>query len=308
MARRRNPIVSWFAASFSIAFLRITAILPLTLCRMIGRAIGWVMYGCVPRVRTVARANIEEAFGSELSAPEKKQILLEACQNLGIVAAEFSHGRQLVAPGGERLFQLKGAEHVDFSRGGLIAGAHLGNWEWMGPAAVASGHQAAIVVREFDDSRLDRVITDTREGMGIAVTKKDSAGGEIMRHIREGKFVGLLIDQSPRENAVPVTFFGRPCWATIGPAMVALRAKAPIYPAAMTRDASGKYTLEFLPRIEVQRTGDLRKDLVDTIQKCQDAIEVLVRKNPGQWLWMHRRWKERPHLQAEWDQRNKRNK
>jgi KDO2-lipid IV(A) lauroyltransferase len=129
-----------------------------------------------------------------------------------------------------------------------------------------------------------------------------------MRQIRGGKIVGILIDQSPRENGVPVTFFGRRCWATVAPAMVAVRAKAPIHPVSMTRDSKGRYTVEFLPSIEVRRTGDLRKDLVEAIQNCQDAIESLVRQSPGQWLWMHRRWKERPLLQEEWDARTERGK
>lgn len=308
MARRRNPVVSRLFASLSIAFLRVTARLPLPLCRAVGRAIGYAIYWMAPRVRTVARVNIEEAFGDELSASEKKRILLEACQNLAIVATEFSHGPKLIAPGGKDLFDVKGVEHMDRSRGALMVGAHLGNWEWMSGAAVAAGFEAAIIVREFDEPRLDRAITAVRDGMGVVVTKKDSAGGEVIRQIREGKIVGILIDQSPRENGVPVTFFGRPCWATVAPAMAAVRAKAPIHPVAMTRDSAGRYTLEFLPAIEVKRSGDLRKDLVDAIQKCQDAIEGLVRKNPGQWLWMHRRWKERPRLQEQWDERMGRGK
>jgi len=44
---------------------------------------------------------------------------------------------------------------------------------------------------------------------------------------------------------------------------------------------------------------------VQNTQWCQDALEAAVRVNPGQWLWMHRRWKARPRLEEEWEVRSK---
>ena len=71
-------------------------------------------------------------------------------------------------------------------------------------------------------------------------------------------------------------------------------------PASMTRDPDGKYTLRIGAPLQLTRTGHLRADIVENSQRCQDAIEQLVRAHPEQWLWAHRRWKARPQLEAEW--------
>ncbi|HIJ66075.1 MAG TPA: lysophospholipid acyltransferase family protein, partial [Candidatus Hydrogenedentes bacterium] len=106
-------------------------------------------------------------------------------------------------------------------------------------------------------------------------------------------------------NGVPAMFFGQPCWCTAGPLLAALRARAPIHVLAMSRDSTGRYALEIFPEISMARSGDLRTDLINNSQRCQDAIEALVRRYPGQWLWLHRRWKARPELERRWRERTK---
>ncbi len=291
MPRRRNPIAR--AA---------TAWSPLWLNRAIARPVGRMLACLVPRVRKVTLANLDRAYGSELTPREKSGIYWGAIDNLAMVAAEFSHVNVLARI--EGLVTVKGIEHIEEKRGYLCIGAHLGNWELMGPLmATGCKHKVAEVVRPFDDPRVDRAIDAIRTSAGVRTIPKDGAGKEVMAVLKEGYLVGILVDQSPRDNGVPVTFFGSPCWATVAPVMIAVRAKAPILPVALTRNPGGGFVLQFLPPIEIERTGDFRADLVRYSQRCQDAIEALVRETPEQWLWLHRRWKERPRLADEWKHR-----
>jgi KDO2-lipid IV(A) lauroyltransferase len=155
-------------------------------------------------------------------------------------------------------------------------------------------------VRGFDDPRMDRAVDAVRQSELVRTLDKNAATGPMIGKLREGWVAGVLADQNPRENGAPVRFFGAPTWGTIGPALIARRARVPIYPVSMVRDGAGVYTLVFYPPLELQSTGDLLADLTENTQRCQDAIEAMVRACPGQWLWFHRRWRSRERLAREW--------
>ncbi|MCC6699573.1 MAG: lysophospholipid acyltransferase family protein [Candidatus Hydrogenedentes bacterium] len=298
MATRRNPVIVWLSTTLSVAFARLTAVLPLPVARGLGRTLGRLAYYTVPRVRGVCLQNLDHAYGDSIGRSEKRRIAREAAENVGIVAAEFSRVPALDAATAASLVTVSGLEHLE--HGGFMIGAHLGNWEWIAPVLVVNGVKIAEVVRPLDDPRFNTFVDRTRTSRGVRTIAKERSGPEILRLLREGWVVGALVDQSPREAALPVTFFGKPCWATVAPAMVALRAKAPIVAITILREADGRYTMTISPPIDTARTGDLRRDLLDITQRCQDCIEAEIRKAPGQWLWLHRRWKERPRLESEW--------
>ena len=308
MPRPRNSFIQRILTTACIAFGRLTAVLPLPACRGLGRLAGRMAYWLVPRVRRVALANLDLAYGEELSRREKVRIAREAAENVGIVAAEFSHIPRITPAFVEKHVELQGLEHFNVERGGLIIGAHLSNWEWMASVLRTRFPSVAEVVRPMNDPRLNNFVDGTRRAVGVETVPKEGAGPEVIRLLRAGGILGLLIDQSPRENAVPIQFFGHTCWGTIAPVMAAARTRTPIHVVSMTRDRRGRYTLEFHPPLEMTRSGDLQADLLVNTQRCQDAIEDIVRRHPGQWLWLHRRWKPRPRLDEEWEQRKARTK
>ena len=274
--------------------------LPLSVCRAIGRALGIFMYACVPRVRRVALDNLRNAYGGTLTDREVRAIARGAAINVATVAAEFAHIPRLTPENIARWVTVEGAEHFDRERPGFILSAHLGNWEWMATVIKNMGFNVAEVVRPLDAPALNAFVERIRTSRGVRTIDKTGGGQEMLRLLKEGWIAGVLADQSPRESAVPVTFFGRPCWATAAPAMVALRQKMPIVVVTMTRDATGHYTLRISPPVSLERTGDFRADLVAITQRCQNILEQHVRAHPDQWLWLHRRWKARPRLEEEW--------
>lgn len=288
----------------TIAGCRSLAALPLPLGRLVGRLIGRAAYWLIPRVRRITWDNVEQAYGAGLSRKEKARIVRGAVENVGIVASEFARIPRLTAGSIDRYVRVEGLEHFAPGKGAFIIGAHLGNWEWMAMVLVAHGIPTGEVVRPLDDPLLDRFVDGTRTATGLETIGKDGAGERIIKKLRAGHVVGVLIDQQPRESAVPVTFFGRPCWGTIAPVMAAVRAKVDVHPVSMTREAGGRYLFRLYPAVPFERTGDLRADLVTNSQRCQDAMEAIIRAHPEQWLWLHRRWKPRPRLEAEWARRS----
>lgn len=307
MPRRRNVLRQALVVGASYLLFQCFSLLPLRVSRAAARRLGRLTL-LFPRMYKVGRQNLDLAYGDSISEDEKNRILRGAAENMAIVAAEFTRLPRLRHLPLSETGEVQGLENFDRSRGAFLIGAHLGNWEWMGPLVVRNGFRVAGVVRPLDSPLLNRLVDYTRRSSGAVPIEKDNASGEMIRLLRDGWLVGVLVDQSPRENAVPSTFFGARCWSTVAPVMMAVRARVPIYYCAIIRQPKDNYILRIYPPIELVRTGNLRNDLVENTQRCQDALESVIREHPEQWLWFHRRWKPRPRLEAEWQERMERDR
>jgi KDO2-lipid IV(A) lauroyltransferase len=86
-----------------------------------------------------------------------------------------------------------------------------------------------------------------------------------------------------------VDFFGQPACAATGFAKIAARSGAAVIPGfALWSPEERRYVLRFYPEVEI--TGDPERDT----RTLQAHLESVIREYPGQWLWIHRRWKTRP--------------
>ncbi len=299
MSGKRAQLVDALVYGLARFFVGLLGLLPLMLSRYIAIAIGRGLLFLAPRLHRVGREQIELAYGDSLSAAEKRSILREAMDNIAIIAAEFAHGPRMAAQGFPTV-RVTGKEHIDPSRGSVVIGGHIGNWEWVAGACVSAFGQMDVIVRPFNFPAMNTFIDQRRRAMGIGTIPKQGAAAGVAQTLMAGGHVGLMVDQCPREAAVPVRFFGRDCWGTIGPVLIASRAQVPIHFMAIRRLPDYTYTCEISPPIPQLNTGDKLADMVTNTQACQDALEAFIRKNPGQWLWFHRRWKERPRLAEEW--------
>jgi KDO2-lipid IV(A) lauroyltransferase len=99
-----------------------------------------------------------------------------------------------------------------------------------------------------------------------------------------------LIDQNTSvEEGVFVDFFGTPACANTGFAKIAVHTGAAVIPGfALWSEQEHRYVLRFYPRLEM--SGDAAEDT----RRLHAFLEQVIRENPGQWLWIHRRWKTRP--------------
>jgi len=224
---------------------------------------------------------------------------LESFKSAGIVVSEFSRIPLLHTKKCTSQISLKGIEHLDSSSGGLIVSAHLGNWEWLAPALIQQGVPMSIVVNQFPDTTINNYIDSVRLSGGVATIPRNESAASIVQRIRGREFVGMLIDQRTHRTGVPVDFLGTKCWATEGPALIAIRARAPIHMVSMCRGRNGKYTLSVHEPILMERSGDMRRDVHALSQRLQDEISSLIRENPDQWLWGYNRWKTSRRLERE---------
>ncbi|MBI4553118.1 MAG: lysophospholipid acyltransferase family protein, partial [Candidatus Latescibacteria bacterium] len=123
---------------------------------------------------------------------------------------------------------------------------------------------------------------------------RDRATPAVLRALRRGDVVGLLIDQDTRVQGTFVDFFGQPAYTPVGPAVIALRTDAPVVPMAIHRQPDDTHLITVLPPIEPVRSGRWDEDMHEATRRYTGAIERLIRQAPTQWVWMHERWKTKP--------------
>ena len=176
-------------------------------------------------------------------------------------------------------------------RGAIFVGGHLGNWELAGAYVAARGTNFEAVARQMENPLFDAYVTRTRERLGMKIIPDVDAVRRVPRAIRANATVAFLIDQGAVGLASTwVPFFGRLAKTPRGPAVFALRLRAPVFFGAPLRKPDGRYTF-VLEEIPVHETGDRNADVDRIVADYTRVLERWVRHAPEQYFWHHRRWK-----------------
>jgi KDO2-lipid IV(A) lauroyltransferase len=126
--------------------------------------------------------------------------------------------------------------------------------------------------------------------MGHLVPSKAGASWALADILREGGKVGLLVDQYYKKG-VPITFFGRPTKGNQLLAKLVRQFDCPVYPVRSVRLPNGRFRIEMQEKIDIPRDEKGKVDINALTQKVNEIVEGWVREYPGQWLWLHKRWR-----------------
>jgi len=186
-------------------------------------------------------------------------------------------------------------EALSRGKGILYLTGHFSSWELLPTAHALHGYPLSFTTRPLDNARLERYLLRVRESKGNTVIYKKNSARRILKELKAGRTAGVLMDQnvSPTEGMF-ANFFGIPAATSTGVALLALRADAPVLPGYLTPQRNGRYTIKFLPPVDMVRTGDITEDLRVNTLRLNDTLEQIIREQPESWLWGHKRWKNRP--------------
>jgi KDO2-lipid IV(A) lauroyltransferase len=175
-------------------------------------------------------------------------------------------------------------------RGVLVATAHFGNWEFSAFAHAYLTAPMHVVVRPLDNPRIDAFVERYRAHSGNHIIEKKDAARNILRALKAGDAVGILIDQNTSlDQGVFVEFFGEKACAGTAFAKLAHHSGAAVIPGyALWDELEERYIIFFDQEIEM--TGDVQQDT----QRIHSHLQNAILENPDQYLWLHRRWKTRP--------------
>jgi KDO2-lipid IV(A) lauroyltransferase len=274
-------------------------LLPRSLAVALGRGIGRIAYTFGGRLRRTGERNLELALHS-LSEDERATILRGCFENLGRLLGEFSHLKRATPESLRDRIECVGLENLEAARaagrGVILFTGHLGAWELSSFALSAFGYPMSFLARRIDNPKVEQLVEKTRTRFGNRSIDKRSAARPMLRTLRSGGTVGILVDLNTHPHeAIFVDFFGIPASTTSGLATLALRTGAAVLPVFIPWDEQRqRFVLRVDTPLEIERTGDEAEDVRRLTALFTSIIESYVRRFPQQWLWIHRRWNTRP--------------
>jgi KDO2-lipid IV(A) lauroyltransferase len=270
------------------------ALLPLKWASALGTTFGGLAYALAGGERRKALDSLRRAFPEK--SDEERSAIAKAC---------FRHL-------GRSLFELVCIDELDRDveawvrwapedravldaalarkKGVVFVSGHLGSWELLARRVALAGYPCQTIAKETTDLRTTALIEKFRESSKLRSIWRGRSGAAkaMLRALKEGQILGLLIDQDTDVQSVWVPFFGHPAKTPRAAADLALRTGAAVVMGFCRREPDGRYRLSMreLP------TQGLEPEALTAQMTAQ--IEAAVRAAPEQWVWMHRRWKSQP--------------
>lgn len=272
--------------------------LPLGLGRWLGLRLGTLAFLVAGGERRKALQSLARAFPEKSDA--ERHALARACFRhlaaaafeVGCTASLDRHLEALVAwPEADRRVL---EEALARGRGVVFVSGHVGNWELLARRVARAGYPSQSIAKETTDPRVTALVGRFRERGGVRSIWRGQEGAAraMLRALKAGEILGLLIDQDTRVQSLFVPFFGELAATPRAAADLALRTGAAVVVGFCQREGPG-YRLS-MEEVPVPQGLEREAAALALTAALSERIEAAIRRAPEQWVWMHQRWKTRP--------------
>ena len=178
---------------------------------------------------------------------------------------------------------------IEAKTGVIVAVPHAGNWDHAGAYFCAKGIRLVTVAERLKPEKLFLRFLAYRQAMGMEVLPLD---GRVLNTLEErlnqGALVALVSDRDLSRSGIEVDFFGGTARMPAGPALLALRTKAPLITAFVSYTENGVH-IEFR-NIVLPSLGDESSKVKEIVQMTAQYFEDGISENPGDWHMLQRIW------------------
>lgn len=258
--------------------------------------LAWVIYLFDRKHRKIIKTNLDFAYGNSMDEQEKQRITKKCYKNLVYFLADFIENQGITK---EKLAKKITFENEEVLKNALKNGekvilitAHYGNWELIALSIGAFFGKATAVGRVLEGKHLNKVLKKNREQFDIELLDKNGAMKGMIKALKNGRILGLLVDQNTAEKeGVLVDFFGKKARQSHSTALLSRKFGAVIIPLFITTDDYKNFKITFYDKITPVKSDDIDKDILELTQKQSDTMEKAIRKKPDEWFWFHKKWK-----------------
>ncbi|MFB3905246.1 MAG: lysophospholipid acyltransferase family protein [Acidobacteriota bacterium] len=292
---------------FVVALLAFAALAPVwlapwTTARRLARAYGGVVFFYCGKERRTSMINLRRVYGPAINRRVARSWTLEVFKRQASAIADgLQFARRIRTL--EQLREICRAEDPGLAerlaldpRPKILVAGHLGSWELaLMAAGLFSAWKGLVVARRIDNPFVDRLIRGTRFWAGGTLVEKRGAVEKLLRGLRSGCHVALLLDENGSRHGPFVPFFGRLASSRKTAALLSLLTGCPVVLGAAVPD--NEDGVRFLYRLALFEPASYRTHFDPIRQMTADlfrTFETWVSDAPLCWRWIHWRWKNRP--------------
>ncbi|WP_333804557.1 lipid A biosynthesis lauroyl acyltransferase [Sulfurospirillum sp.] len=288
-------MLDFFYLSAFVLFKFFVTKLPKSLLIFLINIFAAIGYRIDKKHNKIAKVNLDLAFENRMSEERKIEIIKQCYKNLLYLLKDFIENQtiskekllQKVTFHNEQIY----LEALKLKKGVIFQTAHYGNWELMSLAVGAKFGPISIIGRELDSCAMNSILEKNRQRFNVTLLDKKGAMRGILKALKNGESVGLLVDQNTAEKeGVLIPFFGKLVRHTPAAAQFAKKTDCIIIPAFMTTQDHEHFDLTFYDPI-LPPLDDSEQSLIDSIQAQANITQRTIEKKPDEWFWFHRRWK-----------------
>jgi len=258
----------------------------------LGRGMGRLCFWLLPRERNRALKHLRLVYGER---KDLTRIVQGVFENLGMNLLEWFQLPRLSKKREDKIFKYTGLEKIERAlrndKGIIMLTGHLGNWEYLAAAMALRGFRGAVVGRKIYYPPYNNLLCSLRAAAGVETIWRDDSARKMLRVLRQNMLLGILPDQDTKKvDGIFVDFFGYPSYTPTGPVNLALASGAAVLPCFIIREGNYHRII-----IEDPLPLTVREDKMETLrintQRWSNIIEEYIRRYPGQWVWIHRKWR-----------------
>lgn len=174
----------------------------------------------------------------------------------------------------------------------VTVSGHIGCWEILSQLALLEGHKMMSVAKDIGTGGMTNLLMKSRMSIGQEIVHADGAFRPLMQGIKNGKSLGLLVDQlvKTKDGGIWVRFFGRPISVSAAPAFFSAKGKAPIVVAWSRPLKDGRYRCEIVSSYKCDEARNIRA----MTERCIRDLERVIRRHPSAWVLNYRYFRKWP--------------
>ncbi len=302
--KSKTGVKAWLAYAVIRAAFCVVQMFPIEWNLRTARLLARIWIRVSPRHRDRAVTALKIAFGKDYTDAQILSIAEKSLANVAMFAIEtVCVPRMITASTWPKYIKFR---HVDelmrmllSNRGAILVTGHYGSFELMGHLLAAVGFQMVSVMRPFDNVYLNRFLVRNRKIHGMALLEKKGAASAVEAFLEDDALVAFVADQDAGRKGIFVDFFGQPASTYKSIGLLAMSTNRPIAVGYGRRLGNhAQYEIGVARIILPEQWRDQPDPLRWITQTYTSALEEVIREDPTQYWWLHRRWKSKPKTRA----------